>query len=99
MGHPENQRIIKTHGSKGKNSPKPLGGSKGSPKREVYSNTGLPQETRKVSNTQPNLAPKEAGKKKQQIKPKSSKRSEIINIRAEISEIETSKQTNKQKKQ
>ena len=36
----------------------PLGCSKSSLKREVYSNTGLPQEARKPSNKQPNLTPK-----------------------------------------
>ena len=34
------------------------------PKREVYSNTGLPQEARKISNKQPNLTPKEARKRR-----------------------------------
>ena len=38
--------------------PKPMGCSKSSLKREVYSNTILPQETRKISNKQPNLTPK-----------------------------------------
>ena len=32
--------------------------SKSNSKREVYSNTGLPQETRKMSNKQPNLTSK-----------------------------------------
>ena len=32
--------------------------SKSSSKREVYSNTILPQETRKISNRQPNFTPK-----------------------------------------
>ena len=40
---------------------KPLGCSKGSPMREVHSNTGLPQK-QDVSHTQPNPTPKEAGK-------------------------------------
>ena len=35
-----------------------MGYSKSSSKREVYSNTILPQETRKISNEQPNLTPK-----------------------------------------
>ena len=35
-----------------------MGCSKSSSKREVYSNTILPQETRNVSNKQPNLTPK-----------------------------------------
>ena len=34
------------------------GPSKSSSKREVYSNTGLPQEIRKISNKHPNLIPK-----------------------------------------
>ena len=35
-----------------------MGYNKSSPKREVYSNTILPQETRKITNKQPNLTPK-----------------------------------------
>ena len=31
-----------------------MGCSKSSSKRDVYSDTGLPQETRKISNNQPN---------------------------------------------
>ena len=38
--------------------PKPVGCSKRSSKREVYSYTILPQETRKILNKQPNLTPK-----------------------------------------
>ena len=38
--------------------PKPVGCRKSSSKREVYSNTILPQETRNNSNEQPNLTPK-----------------------------------------
>ena len=38
--------------------PKPMGHSKSSYKRDVYSNIILPQETRKISNKQPNLTPK-----------------------------------------
>ena len=41
-----------------KHNPKPMGCSKSSSKREVYSNTILPQETRNISNKQPNLTPK-----------------------------------------
>ena len=37
---------------------KPIGCSKSSFKREVYSNTILPQETRNITNKQPNLTPK-----------------------------------------
>ena len=35
-----------------------MGCSKSISKREVYSNTTLPQETRKTSNRQPNFTPK-----------------------------------------
>ena len=41
-----------------------MGCSKSSPKREVYSNIILPQETRKTSNRQPNFTPKTTGGKK-----------------------------------
>ena len=42
---------MKTHDTK------PMGHSKSSSKKEFYSNTSLPQETRKISNKQPNLTP------------------------------------------
>ena len=38
-------------------NPKPLGHSKGSHKRKLYSNPGLPKEGRKISDTKPNLTP------------------------------------------
>ena len=38
--------------------PKPMGCSKSSSKREVYTNTILLQETRNISNKQPNITPK-----------------------------------------
>ena len=53
-------------------------------KREVCSNTILPQETIKASNGQPNFTPKTTGKRRK--KNKISKRKEIINIQAEINE-------------
>ena len=37
---------------------KPMGCSKSSSKRQVYSNISLPKETRKISNKQSNLTPK-----------------------------------------
>ena len=43
--------------------PKNSGTQKGSHKRKVYSNPGLPKEGRKISDTQPNLTPKRAGKR------------------------------------
>ena len=41
-----------------------MGFSKSSSKREVYSNTILPQETSKTSNRQPNFIPKTTGKRR-----------------------------------
>ena len=41
-----------------------MGCSKSSSKREIYSNTILPQETRKTSNRQPNFTPKTTGKRR-----------------------------------
>ena len=38
---------------------KPTGCSKSNSKRDVYSNTILPQETRNISSKQPNFTPKE----------------------------------------
>ena len=40
-----------------------MGYSKSSSKREIYSNTILPQETRKTLNRQPNFKPKTTGKR------------------------------------
>ena len=41
-----------------------MGYSKSSSKREVYSNTILPQETRKISNRQPNFTPETTRKRR-----------------------------------
>ena len=58
-------------------------------KREVYSNTILPQETRKISNRQPNFTPKTTGKRTTTTKnPKISRRKEIIYSQAEINKKE-----------
>ena len=73
------------------NNSKPMGCSKTGSKREVYSNTTLPQETRKTSNRQPSFTPKTTGKKRTK-KPKLSRRKEIIRIRAEINEKEMKQQ-------
>ena len=40
---------------------KPMGCSKSSSKRGVYSNTIIPQETRKTFNRQPNFTPRATG--------------------------------------
>ena len=61
--------------------------SKSSSKKEVYSNTILPQETRNISNKQPNLTPKSI-KERRTKKTQVSRRKEIIKIRSEINEKE-----------
>ena len=66
-----------------------MGCSKSSSKTELFSNTSLAQETRKVSNKQSNLTSR--GSRERRTKPKVSRRKEIIKIRAEINEIETKK--------
>ena len=66
-----------------------MGCSKSGSKREVYSYTSLPKETRKISNNL-TLCLKEP-EKEEKTKPKVSRRKEIIKIRAEINEIETKK--------
>ena len=63
-----------------------MGCSKSSSKREVYSNTILPQERRKISNNLTlHLKPLE---KEEQQNPKVRRRKEIIKIRSEINEKE-----------
>ena len=64
---------------------KSTGCSKIRSEREVDSNTGLPQETRKIPN---NLILHLKELEKGQMKPQISRRKEIIKIRAEINEIE-----------
>ena len=69
-----------------------MGCSKSSFKREVYSNTILPQEKRNISNKQSNLTPnaieKEEEEQQQQKTPKVSRRKKSIKIRSEINEKE-----------
>ena len=60
-----------------------MGCNKSSSKREVYSNTILPQETRKILNRPPNFTPKTTGKRRTK-QPKISIRKEIIKTQAEI---------------
>ena len=57
---------------------KTYGMQQSSCKREVYSNTIRPQETRKTSSRQPNITPKTTGKRR--TKKKISRRKEIIKI-------------------
>ena len=61
-----------------------MGCSKSSSKREVYSSTILPQETRKIQNRLPNFTPKTTGKKRKQM----SRSKQIMKIQAEINEKE-----------
>ena len=73
-------------------------GFKSSSNTEIYNNTILPQETRKISNELPNFIPKATRERR---KPRVSRRKEIMKIRAEINELEpkqTNKQTNKNNK-
>ena len=74
-----------------------MGCSKSSSKREVYSNTVLPQETKKTSSRQPNFTTKTTGKRRTKKKKKISRRKEIIKIQAEINEKETIVKINKTK--
>ena len=72
------------------NNSKPMGFSKSSSKREVYSNTTLPQETRKTSNRQPNFTPKTTGKRRTTRKNThpNQQKEEIIKIQAEVNQKE-----------
>ena len=54
----ENQQIPKNKWQWKHDDPKPMGCSKSSSKRDVYSNIILPQETRKLSNKWSKLTPK-----------------------------------------
>ena len=70
-----------------------MGHQESSPKREIHNITGLSQkklEKSQINDLTSHL--KDLEKKPQQIKPKASRRKEIIKIRAEISAIESKKQ-------
>ena len=60
-----NQKISRDKWQQKHDSPKHVGCSKNSSKREVYSDTSLPQETSKTSNKQPNLISKQLEKEEQ----------------------------------
>ena len=51
----EIKKYLETNDNKNNNNSKPIKCSKSSSKRKVYSNTSLPQETRKSSNKQANF--------------------------------------------
>ena len=70
---------------------KSMGCSKSHPKREVHSNTGLSENIRKILTKQPKLSHKKKTRKKEQAKPKVSRRNEIINIGEEINKTEIKK--------
>ena len=67
-----------------------MGCSNNSSKREFYSNTILPQETKNFSNKQPNLTPKAIRERRRTTtkNPKVSRRKEITKIISEINEKE-----------
>ena len=67
-----------------------MGHSKSSSKQEVYSNAILPQETRNISNKQPNLTPK-AIRERRTKNHKVNGRKEIIKIRSDINEKKVKK--------
>ena len=75
---------------------KTYGSNKSSSNREVYNNTILPQETRKISNSL-TYHLKEL-EKEEQTKPKVSRRKEIIKIREEINKTEIKKTIEKSMK-
>ena len=70
-----------------------MGHHKSSSKRKVYSNIISLQETRKIPNKQPKLKPKATRERRTKLEV--SRRKEIIEIRAEINEIERKKITEK----
>ena len=59
----ENQKILRDKWQWKHDNSKPMGHSKSSFKKEVYSNTSLPQETRKIPNKQPKLTAKTTRKR------------------------------------
>ena len=61
-----------------------MGFRKSNVKREVHSNTSLPQKTREISNNQPDFTSKATSRRTEE--PKVSRRKEIIKTRAEINE-------------
>ena len=61
--HRGNKKIPRDKWKQKHNDPKPVVHRKRSSKREVYSDTSLPQATRKTSNKQPKLTPKATRKR------------------------------------
>ena len=69
---------------------KSVGRSEGHAKRKVYCNTGLPQDRRTIPYKQSKLIINETFEK-EEMRPKVSRRSDIIKIRAEINKIKKNK--------
>ena len=65
-----------------------MGHRKGSPEREVHSNTGLHKKDRNISNKQPNRKPTRTGGTTTKTAT-ASRGKEITKIRAELNDIET----------
>ena len=63
-----------------------MGHRKSNSKREVSSNTSLPQKTIEKKSNKPNFSLEQL--EKEETKPKVSRREEVIKIRAEINEID-----------
>ena len=70
-----------------------MGHSKGSPEREVHSNTGLPKNDGKFSNKRPN--PTSTKTRGTTTEPKTSRRKDIIKSRAILNDIDKDKQIHK----
>ena len=83
----EIKKFLETSDNEKNDNSKPMGCSKSSSKREVYSSTILPQERRKTLNRQPNFTSKTNGKRRTK-NPRNSRRKEIIKSWAEINEKE-----------
>ena len=60
----EIKKYLKTNGSENTTIWKSMGCHKSSSQREVHSDTGLPQQRRKILNQQLNLPPKRIGKRR-----------------------------------
>ena len=70
---------------------KSLGCGKSCYKREVYSDTSLPQEARNIANNL--ILHLKDLEKEEKTKPQTSRRKEIMKIRAEINDIEPKNKT------
>ena len=63
----EIKKFLETSDNEKNDNSKPMGCSKSSSKKDVYSNTVLPLEIRKILNGQPNFTPKTTGKRRTKI--------------------------------